>query len=542
MLKKRGNKKEGYHIDRTYTKGHQKITEPILTKSEQILMFDDLEMLSDSAALGTIAEEKFVIYEVNDGESYSMLSKVVEFTGFNSYEKFIIGVDVLLKEYVIFRRTSEHSLEKLKVRVRNKQFITGKDIMLFMCDNKLKILNFDCEKLTVSGNLAFLRGTYANIRSNWVLDVTTGVLYKTTTSFSFESLVSMDLVMPYILFETTEGNAFAVMKNEESPGVINTDVILYDGEIRFKEYYFESVTKKGLIYSYKGREYLNLDGITCTEGFVLTINKKRYRLKVDFELELITNEIIAKANKSLQKTLGVSIAIEQNSYYVDEGVLYSRQPLKSMGNVIKCDLFDNVKSSKDCEVEFLLKDYLLQKYHLVFEKHDFTKMFDTPNMKTGDAQNGFSDNTRNYQLNIHRPRQFEDFLVFEELSLHKTLIVNRTKIDVAQKSDLEFVMPVNSILLGVGGDSLCVEIGNLQLLCDYVKFTPNGLMVMGKTYTGYSTFLIKDNGSINPITEDKFVTAEYYVAYDASSWKTAYSKSLPSLFNARKKLEKLNAF
>lgn len=546
MLKKKGNKKEGYSIIRTYTNGHQKITEPIIAimgGKKQVLLFKDLEILSDDIALGTISEEQFIVYEIEEGNSFSILHHVTEFKGLKSYERFLVGVDLIREEYVIFRELEGCPIERLKARIRNKQFITGENIMLFKCGNKLKMLNFNCDKLMTFGNLVLLRGSLASVKSNWVLDMETGMLYKTTTSFKFEDVTSLNMRKPYIIFETLYGAAFAYMKGKNEFDVVETFVTDLESSYQVKEFFLGADTfKRGICYSNKGTELLHLDGNVYSEGSILTINKRRYKLSAGFELELITNEMIMQANLELGKRIGLNSNLTHKNYFVQDNKLHELDGKPIKASRIELNIFDDVTESTDYQVEFLLNDYILQQYTIAFPKEEFTKNFSTPISKVAKTMNGLSSYEQRCLCKTLYPRLFKNYFVFEELDLQKTIIVDLNKKELPRKTEMVFVMPIKSFLLGMKDDALHIEMKGLHVKCDFVKFVPEGLLIMGERAGEYYAFLIKDNGSLHEITEEKFVSADYYAIYDLVTWQNAYAKSLPGLFEDRKKLEKLNAF
>ena len=546
MLKKKGNKKEGYSIIRSYTEGHSKITRPIMTTVDgvqQLLTFTELELLSECVAYGKIEEDSFIIYETDGGTSYKVLHSVMEFRGLKPFEMFYGGIELKSKEYIIFRKMEGTPLEKLKCRVRNNQFITGKDIMLFPCGNKLKMINFDCEKLKMFGNLALLRGSLAGVKSNWVLDAANGTLYKTTFSFKYEDVVSVDIHDPYILLETSNAKAFAYIKGKDNFDTVGTHVVEFKGDYRFKEFYlYDSTVKRGVVYAEGGERYLFLEGNVFTVGAMLNIKKCRYVLDENFDLKPITAQILADANEALISRCNLEIALEKPTYFIQKDVLKSANAEELKGTLLSGNIFDDVKAQEGCEVEFLLNDYLLQQYKIGFTKKELTSNFSTPNTHIVKAQNGLSEHEKEYAFKTLYPRLFNDYLVFEELCLQKTLIIDLKTKSLARKTDMEFVMPIKQFLLGVKDASMFLELNGLSLRCDFLKFTEEGLMLLGQDTTGYYAFLVKDTGSINPITTKKFLATDYYAVYDAITWQNTYAKSLPSFFGERKKLNKLEAF
>lgn len=546
MFKKKGNKKEGYFIERTYTKAHAKITEPVMASAngeKQVLRFNELEMISDTVALGAISEEKFVIYELDNGESYSMLCNVVEFNSLRAFERFIVGVDLNLKEYVIFRKMEGCDLEKLKCRVRNNKFITSKDIMLFKCNNELKMLNFDCEKFKQFGDLAFMKGTLGGVRANWILDTNKGDLYKTVTSMKIEDVVSIDLREPYIIIKGVSFVSFAYIRQKNELDAFETSVIEPVGFCRLKEFFLgDNTFKRGMVFGKNCFEQLHLEGNVYVEGAILNINKRRYKLTNEMELELLTEESIREANKALEERLGLKTNSTHKNYFISDAELHAGGEKELKGKLIESAIFDDANDEPECLAEFLLNGYILQQCKVDFEKKEFTSNFSTPTNKVVKVQNGLSTHDQNLLFKTVYPRKFKHCLVFEELNLQKTLIVDLNKNSLARRTDMEFVMPVKNILIGIKDGELQVVSKGLVIKSDFIKFTPEGIMVMGNSSEGYYSFLIRDTGTISEITEDKFIGTDYYAVYDSVSWKNTYSKKLPILFEDRKSLDKMKVF
>lgn len=529
MLKKTGNKTEGYTITQVTGKGAKKVSKTLsatINGQSLIMEFSTATTLSSNAVYVIYNGVELLIVDDDQGNC-KLFSNVFYLKDDLSRKAWYFGFDTNTSRPIVLMSDSGNTYKQQQVTVHLKKYICTTDLVIWQEGESFKAIPIHIKRLRVIDDTLVIRGSYNTLYGTWIIENTDRMFYSTA---AIDSIIKLHKIGNTFAIEMESGKY--VMQNTEQgmTGVIDTTLIPYTDSLSIKSYQinngasFDAVTfcNNGINYVLIGSTRLIQAGIIfklAGEHFVFE-EKSLELLKVSAELAEESNMELSK--KYELETSSPSVKLikgdlpEKTKLDVDGKTTHK-------GHILQKSVFE--PAANDSSEEILNITTILQgdvNKELTFS----TVCTSKETLLIMRSNTKFCTKDNEIKEKASGVRRFGNFLVLHDFLGSPSVIITLDKVSFLRGSTLRFLLPTDNFDLGLLGELFCIESGNCKITGEYIKFTTKGIALYNKTCNKASV-ISYDGCSITPLDIKGFADLNYYALFDVDDWKNYYYSSLP---------------
>lgn len=530
MLKKTGNKTEGYTITHVISNGAKKISRTLSTTVEGVstnMEFSAATALSKNAIHAVYNDVEVLIVDDEEQGTCKLYGNILCFKDKLMRKSWYAGFEVGSSRPVILESNMGENYKVQQVSIHGGKYICTPNLVLWQEGSSFNSIPINIKRLRIVDDVLVIRGSYNSLYGTWLVDASDRLFY---TTFAIDRIEKITRIgNTFAISDGENGYVLAIAKSGDS-AVVDTTTIACDNNLHKRTYRVsDKIAFDAVTFSSHGINYVLINYAKLVQaGMTFKLADDFFTFKEDtLELIKISPDLAAESNNELLDKYGleteeISVQIVKGEM-PEESKLVLSDKTSCKGHVLTKNVFEpneEVKSEESISATGILKSD-------VYKEISFTVQCGAAETIVKlNSNTKFCTKGNEITEKASGVRRFGNYLVLSDFLSSASVIVTLDKVGYVRGSNLKFVLPTDNFDLGVLGSLFSLEFGNCKIVGDYLKFTTKGIAIFDRT-ANKGTLVSYDGSSVTTLDVRGFTDLNYYALFDTEDWEKYYYVSLP---------------